>query len=50
MSNEENRVLNRNGARRLSDQEIAQIKGGKITPLTLMLTGSPSGTDESPDQ
>ena len=49
-SNNNNRVLNRNGARRLSDQEIAQITGGKITPLTLMLTGSPSGTDETPDQ
>lgn len=50
MSNEDNRVLTRMGARRLSAQEIEQITGGKITPLTLMLTGSPSGTDESPDQ
>jgi hypothetical protein len=50
MSNVDNRVLTRRGARRLSAQEIEQITGGKITPLTLMLTGSPSGTDESPDQ
>jgi hypothetical protein len=50
MSNEDNRVLIRKGARRLSAQEIEQITGGKITPLTLLLTGSPSGTDESPDQ
>jgi hypothetical protein len=50
MSNEDNRVLTRKGARRLSAQEIEQITGGKITPLTLLLTGSPSGTDESPDQ
>jgi hypothetical protein len=50
MSNEDNRVLNRKGARRLTAQEIAQITGGKITPLTLMLTGSSSGMDESPDQ
>jgi hypothetical protein len=50
VSNEDNRVLTRRGARRLSAQEIEQVTGGKITPLTLMLTGSPSGTDESPDQ
>ncbi|HEY2914968.1 MAG TPA: hypothetical protein VGK21_16500 [Candidatus Angelobacter sp.] len=50
MSNEGNRVLNRKGARRLTAQEIAQITGGKITPLTLMLTGSSSGMDERPDQ
>jgi len=51
MSNSSNnRVLTRKGARQLSAQEIAQITGGKITPLTLMLTGSPSGTDENPDQ
>ena len=50
MSNEGNRVLNRKGACRLTAQEIAQVTGGKITLLTLMLTGSPSATDESPDQ
>jgi len=49
-SNTNNRVLTRRGARRLSAQEIEQITGGKVTPLTLMLTGSASGTDESPDQ
>lgn len=49
-SNNNNRVLTRKGARRLNAREIEQITGGKITPLTLMLTGSPSGTDESPDQ
>ena len=49
-SNNNNRVLTRKGARRLSAQEIEQITGGKITPLTLMLTGSPSGMDETPDQ
>jgi hypothetical protein len=49
-SNNNNRVLTRRGARRLSAQEIEQITGGKVTPLTLMLTGSASGTDESPDQ
>lgn len=49
-SNNNHRVLTRRGARRLSAQEIEQITGGKITPLTLMLTGSASGTDESPDQ
>ena len=49
-SNNHNRVLTRKGARRLSAEEIEQITGGKITPLTLMLTGSASGMDESPDQ
>jgi hypothetical protein len=49
-SNNNNRVLTRRGARRLSAQEIEQITGGKITPLTLMLTGTASGTDETPDQ
>lgn len=49
-NNNNNRVLTRRGARRLSAEEIAQVTGGKITPLTLMLTGSPSGTDETPDQ
>jgi len=49
-SKNNNRVLTRKGARRLSAQEIEQITGGKITPLTLMLTGSSSGMDESPDQ
>lgn len=46
----DNRVLSRKGARQLNLSEIEQITGGKITPLTLLLTGSPSGTDESPDQ
>ena len=49
-NNNNNRVLTRKGARQLSAQEIAQIAGGKITPLTLMLTGSSSGLDEIPDQ
>jgi hypothetical protein len=44
-----NRVLNRMGARELHPQEIDQITGGKITPLTLMLTGSSANPDESPD-
>jgi hypothetical protein len=50
MSNNNHRVLTRKGARQLNAQEIAQITGGKITPLTLILTGSSSGLDESPDQ
>lgn len=49
-NNNNNRVLTRKGARQLNAEEIAQITGGKITPLTLMLTGSASGMDETPDQ
>jgi hypothetical protein len=46
MSNDNNRVLTRRGARQLSENEIEQTSGGVPTLLSVIRTG----TAASPDQ
>ena len=51
-SNNENRVLNRIGARELTQQEIDKITGAEMiipTRLTVLVTGSASHPDETHD-
>lgn len=51
-SNNENRVLNRMGARELTQQEIDKITGAEMiipTRLTALVTGSASHPDETHD-
>ena len=50
MSNQDNRVLTRVGARRLSQSELDEISGSLIpTRLTTLVTGTSSNPDHSVD-
>lgn len=50
MSNNENRVLTRIGARALSQKELEEIGAGVIpTRLTVLVTGTASNPDHSLD-
>ena len=46
MSNENNRVLIRKGARPLTENELQEISGGKITLASVLGTGPVSNPDE----
>ena len=49
-NNNENRVLNRIGARFLTEKELEEIAGGLIpTRLTVLVTGPASHPDQSLD-
>ena len=50
MSNDKNRVLIRKGARQLTQNEIEQITGGRITVATALPTGTVKSPDEMFDQ
>jgi hypothetical protein len=51
MSNENNnRVLNRMGARALTRNEVEQIAGGKLTLASVLLTGPINNPDDLLDQ
>ncbi|HET9284467.1 MAG TPA: hypothetical protein VFR24_21140 [Candidatus Angelobacter sp.] len=49
-SQNNNRVLNRMGARQLTQNEIDQIAGSAITVATALPTGTPSHPDTMLDQ
>ena len=49
MSNDDNRVLNRRGARKLTQNEIEQIAGAAITRASITLTGPASHPDTGMD-
>ena len=46
MSNHNNRVLTRKGARQLTQTEMEQITGGKLTLASVLLTLPVSNPDE----
>jgi len=50
MSNENNRVLIRMGARPLTENELEEISGGKLTLASVLGTGPVSNPDEILDQ
>jgi hypothetical protein len=49
-NNNENRVLSRMGARQLSQNEVEEVVGGKLTFASVLLTLPVSNPDESFDQ
>ena len=49
-NNSENRVLSRMGARQLTQNEVEQVAGGKLTFATALLTGPANNPDETFDQ
>jgi hypothetical protein len=49
-NNNENRVLSRMGARQLTQNEVEQVAGGKITFASELLTGPVSNPDDVLDQ
>lgn len=49
-NNDENRVLSRMGARQLTQNEVEQVAGGKITVASVLITGPVNHPDESLDQ
>lgn len=50
MSNDNNRVLNRMGARQLTQKEMDEVPGGFIpTRLTAFMTGTVSNPDRNID-
>lgn len=51
-NNTENRVLNRMGARQLTQNEIDQINGARLVPtlLSVLITGPASHPDEFRDE
>ena len=50
MSNDNNRVLIRRGARPIAENELQEISGGKITLASVLGTGTASNPDEILDQ
>jgi hypothetical protein len=50
MSNENNRVLTRRGARQLTQTELEQITGSAATVATALPTGTPHSPDTMLDQ
>ncbi|HEY2169111.1 MAG TPA: class IIb bacteriocin, lactobin A/cerein 7B family [Candidatus Angelobacter sp.] len=50
MSNDNNRVLTRMGARSLTENELEEISGGKLTLASVLGTGPVSNPDEILDQ
>jgi hypothetical protein len=50
MSNDNNRVLTRRGARQLTQKEMEQITGSAATVATALPTGTPSHPDTMLDQ
>ena len=46
MSNDSNRVLTRMGARQLTQSEMEQITGGKLTLASVLVTGPVSNPDD----
>jgi len=50
MSNDSSRVLTRRGARSLTEKEIAEINGGKITLASVLATGPVNNPDDILDQ
>jgi hypothetical protein len=50
MSNNNNRVLGRVGARALTRNEVEQIAGGKLTLASVLLTGPINNPDDLLDQ
>jgi len=48
-NNNNNRVLGRVGARQLTQNEVEQVTGGRITRASLIVTGSVSAPDENID-
>jgi len=50
MSNDNNRVLIRRGARPIAENELQEISGGKITLASVLGTGPVSNPDEILDQ
>jgi hypothetical protein len=49
MSNDNSRVLTRKGARQLTQTEMEQITGGKLTFASVLLTLPVSNPDETLD-
>jgi hypothetical protein len=49
-NNNENRVLSRMGARQLTQSEVEQVAGGKLTLASELLTGPVSNPDDILDQ
>lgn len=49
-NNNENRVLNRMGARQLTPNEIEQVAAAKLTLASELLTGPVSNPDDILDQ
>jgi len=49
-NNNDNRVLIRMGARQLTQNEVEQVAGGKITFASELLTGPVSNPDDVLDQ
>jgi len=49
-NNNENRVLSRMGARQLTQNEVEQVTGGKLTLASDLLTGPISNPDDVLDQ
>jgi len=49
-NNNENRVLCRNGARQLTQNEVEQVTGAKLTLASELLTGPISNPDDILDQ
>jgi hypothetical protein len=50
MSNNDNRVLSRMGARHLTPEEIEKITGSAATLASVLGTTSPTGPDDKLDQ
>jgi hypothetical protein len=49
-NNNENRVLSRMGARQLTQNEVEQVAGGKLTFATALTTGTTNNPDDTFDQ
>jgi hypothetical protein len=49
-NNNENRVLSRMGARQLTQNEVTQVAGGKLTFATALITGTTNNPDDTFDQ
>jgi hypothetical protein len=49
-NNNENRVLSRMGARQLTQNEVEQVAGGKLTFATALITGPVNNPDDTFDQ
>jgi len=49
-NNNENRVLSRMGARQLTQNEVEQVAGGKLTFASVLITGPVNNPDDTFDQ
>ena len=49
-NNNDNRVLSRMGARQLTQNEVEEVAGGKLTFASVLVTGPVNNPDDSFDQ